>query len=67
MILMAVIVKGQRYLGLKFLKYFKVQNMQKVKGREIPIVKERIRNIRNTFFHRSMVKESVQVDTTYMK
>ena len=29
MILMAVIVKGQRYLGLKFLKYFKVQNMHK--------------------------------------
>lgn len=47
-ILMAVIVKGQRYLGLKFLKYFNVKKMRKVKGSEIQIVKGKERGKNTT-------------------
>jgi hypothetical protein len=45
---MAVIVKGQRYLGLKFLKYFNVKKMRKVKGSEIQIVKGKERGKNTT-------------------
>jgi hypothetical protein len=41
---MTVIVKDQRYLGIKFLRYLKVKKMQKVKWREIWLVKGKERN-----------------------